>query len=401
MSRARFSWPRGVATALPIALLAAPALPQPTEVRDSGILLPAKLDAEGASQMLIPIRVQGHTFWCNADSGGSRVLSLDLTKALNAGLQPNTTGTHAGVGPDVSRDQRVRGITVEIGTVALHDMTIVLAPRPTVVPDIDCVLGLGVLREYAVEFDYLAPSVRLIPASEFHPPLAAASIPIVVDRIATPSAKVRLGLDNGDAIEATLMVDTGASYYDVVLLKPFVDAHQVARHVGTVVPRFSDTRGMTITAARAPAVTVGPYEINGPVVAFIETASAGTFTVDGLLGTGFLRRFKVTFDYSRNQLWLEPNGRPRGPQPFDASGVQVRATDAHEFAVVDIAANSAAADAGLHVGDLLETVDGRPARDMTLGEIQDALNRAGETCTVQVERDGQTHTARLRLRRRL
>jgi hypothetical protein len=80
------------AVALGLVWVAASAMAQPD---DGAVVLPAKLDAEGASQMLIPIRVNGHTFWCNADSGGSRVLSLDLTKALNAGLQPNATGTNA------------------------------------------------------------------------------------------------------------------------------------------------------------------------------------------------------------------------------------------------------------------------------------------------------------------
>ena len=55
------------------ALLAQPPSPNP-------VVLAAKLDAEGASQLLIPVAIDGHAFWCNADSGGSRVLSLDSTK---------------------------------------------------------------------------------------------------------------------------------------------------------------------------------------------------------------------------------------------------------------------------------------------------------------------------------
>lgn len=113
------------------------------------------------------------------------------------------------------------------------------------------------------------------------------------------------------------------------------------------------------------------------------------------------RRFKVTFDYSRQQLWLEPNGQSRRPQLFDASGIEVRPTDAHEFAIVAIATDSAASAAGLRVGDLLKQVDGRPARDMTFGEIQGAFNRVDKTCTVQIERDGRLQTATLHLRRRL
>ena len=389
--------PRALATLLTIASIVAPAAAQPG---DGGLVLSAKLDAEGLSQMLIPIRVQGHTFWCSADSGNNRVLSLDITKALNAGLQPNTTGTNAGVGPEIRRDQRIRGVDVEIGPVVLRDLTIVLVPQPAVVPDIECVLGLGLLSEYAIEFDYVAPSVRLIPTAQFQPAAAAVSVPIALDRAATPSTRVRLRIGEGP-VEATLIVDTGASYYDVVLLKPFIDAHRVTDRVGAIVARFSDTPGMTINAARATALSVGTFDVDGPVTALISTPSGGTYSTDGLLGAGFLRRFKVTFDYSRQQLWLEPNGRPRGPQPFDASGIEVRPTGDKEFAIVAVAKDSAASAAGLRVGDVLERVDGRPAREMTLGEIQDAFNRANQTCTVQIEREGRLDTATLHLRRRL
>jgi hypothetical protein len=394
MSRARF-WLVPV-VALAMAVFASSATAQPDEA--GGILLPAKLDAEGSSQMLIPISVKGHTFWCNADSGGSRVLSLDLAKALNAGLQPNSQGTAAGVGPDVIRDQRVRGVAVAIGPVVLQDITIVLVQRPTVVPDIDCVLGLGLLPEFAVEFDYLTPAVRLIPAARFRPAATAIAIPIAIDRNATPSTKGRLQIGTADNVDVTLMVDTGASYYDLVLLKPFIESHHLANRIGTMVPRFSDTPGMTITATRAATLSVGPFEISGPVAALISTGSSGTFSVDGLLGTGFLRRFKVTFDYSHQQVWLEPNGRPLGPQVFDASGIEVRPTEAHEFAIVAVAPDSAAAAANLRVGDVLKEIDGRRTRDMTLGDIQAAFSRAGVTCTVQIERGTHVDKATLQLR---
>jgi hypothetical protein len=77
-----------------------------------------------------------------------------------------------------------------------------------------------------------------------------------------------------------------------------------------------------------------------------------------LLGTGFLRRFVVTFDYSHQQLWL-----------VDAEG---------------------ATGAGRN-----------RTRDMTLGDIQDAFGRAGVTCTVQIERGTHVNKVTLQLRRRL
>lgn len=375
-------------------LLAQPPSPNP-------VVLAAKLDAEGLSQMLIPVAIDGHAFWCNADSGGSRVLSLDLDKALAAGLTPNAAGSSAGVGPEVRRDQRVRGTTVGIGSVALRDMTIVLTPRPTVVPDIDCVLGLGLLTEYAIEFDYLTPAVRMLPAAIFHPPAAAVGVPLTIDRIGMPSTTARLRLADGDVVDATLMVDTGASYYDVVLLRPFVDANRIAQRIGTTVPRFSDTPGMSLSAARATALTVGPFQVAGPVTALISTSSGGTFSMDGMIGTGFLRRFKATFDYAHERLWLEPNGRPQTGQDFDASGLELRPTADREYAIVAVSPDSAAAEAGLAVGDVLKEIDGHRASAITFGEIQRLLSRPDATCSVSIESRGKRRTASLHLRRRL
>ena len=59
-----------------------------------------------------------------------------------------------------------------------------------------------------------------------------------------------------------MMIDTGASYYDVVLLKPFLDANHVIARIGKVVPRFSDAPGMTVAAARATALTLGPLRVS-------------------------------------------------------------------------------------------------------------------------------------------
>lgn len=58
----------------------------------------AKFDAEGLSEFLIPVTVRGKVFWCNLDSGGSWVFSMDTAIALAAGMVPNGTGSSAGSG---------------------------------------------------------------------------------------------------------------------------------------------------------------------------------------------------------------------------------------------------------------------------------------------------------------
>jgi PDZ domain-containing protein/aspartyl protease len=364
------------------------------------VVVAAKLDAEGFSQLLVPITVNSHRFWCNVDSGGSWVLSLDATKARNSGLQPNATGSSAGVGPNVIQDQRVRGTTVTVGNIVLRDITVILVDRPSVAPDIECVFGLDLLKDYVVEFDYTTPTLRIFEAGSFRASPRAMSLPLTMDRVHNPytSAGVRLG--DGGSLDLNLMVDTGAGYFSAVLLKNVLDENRVRERVGTVVSQWSDTPGMTIEAARPSALTVGPFEIPAPVAAMISTPTGGTLQ-NGMIGLGFLRRFTVTFDYGRQQVWLEPNARLRERHEFDTSGIEFRPNRDGAYAVVVVAPGSPGDNAGLRQGDLLRAIDGRDVRDLTFGEIKARLSRIDERCVLRVKRGEQLLKVTVHLRNRL
>jgi hypothetical protein len=354
---------------------------------DRPVVISAKVDAEGLSLLLVPIKVGATTFWCNVDSGGSWVFSIDRKKALQAGLQPNATGSIAGVGPEVVEDQRVRGVTAEIGSLALRDMTLVMVDIPKVVPDMDCVFGLGLLHDYVVEFDYVTPALHIFNADTFRHSPAAVSLPFELDRFRNPhlTGRVRLGTD--ESVAGDFMLDTGGGYYSVVVTKPFIDANHLQERVGTVVPQVADTPGLVLAAARPAAMTVGPFEVAGPIAALILTRSRGIIE-DGLIGTGFLRRFAVTFDYTRKQVWLEPNHRLHEQQPFDASGLEFRRNGDDAYAVAAVASGSPGDKAGLHTGDVLTQIDEHDARDLTLGEIKALMSRPGVICMVKINRQG-------------
>lgn len=366
----------------------------------SPVTVPAKLDAEGLSQFLIPVAIANHTFWCNLDSGGSWVLSLDRDKATRAGLLPSSTGFSAGVGPNVSRDQRVQDVTIRIATLDFAHVTLVLVPRPSVVPDIDCVLGLGLLQDYAAEFDYMTPSLRLFSTGGYTPPPGAIGLPLEIDRARNPITPANIHLPDGTTVTGNFVLDTGAGYYASVVTRAFIDAHQLLTRVGPVRDRVSDMPGLTLAAARPAALSVGALEMSAPVTALLLTPSAG-FIQDGLIGAGFLRRFAVAFDYGQRRAWFTPNARVADVQPFDASGVEFRPTSDGAFAVASVAAGSPGSDGDLIVGDRLLVMDGRRAVDLTLGDILDSLSRPAEVRELLVLRADGRHTVTLHLRKLL
>ena len=361
------------------------------------LVVPARFDAEGLGQFLVPVTVRGKVFWCSLDSGGSWVFRLDTAKALAAGLTPNSTGSNSGPGPDVIRDERVRGVTAQLGALVLPSLTIVLSPLPEIVPDMDCVFGLGILQDHVAQFDYAKPELRLFEAGSFQPPPRAVAVPFELDRFRLPLLKTTMRLAGDDSVAATLILDTGASYYGTVLVKRFVDEQNVRRRAGPVVAQASHTPGLALSAVRLGALRVGSFEMRGPIAALLDNPSAGPIH-DGLIGAGFFKHFTVTFDYGRRQLWLEPTSPLPDRQMFDASGVEFAHAPNGRYRVHDVIAGTPAAGAGIQKGDLLVSLDGRDARELTIGAIKDALRTSGANRTFVLMRGDAPLTITLQLK---
>jgi hypothetical protein len=52
---------------------------------------------------------------------------------------------------------------------------------------------------------------------------------------------------------------------------------------------------------------LGNFVIQNPITGFVKVGEIADRGKDGNIGGKFLRRFRVTFDYSRRRMILEPN----------------------------------------------------------------------------------------------
>ena len=247
------------------------------------------------------------------------------------------------------------------------------------------------MQDYVAQFDYAKPELRLFEAASFHPPAKAVAIPFQIDRFRNPYLTTSLKLTADDSIDATLILDTGGGYYSVVLVKRFIDAHDIRRRAGRVVPQPSHTPGLVLSATRLGALTVGPFTAPGPIAALLDTPSAGDLQ-DGVIGSGFFKHFIVTFDYGRRQMWLEPASPLPARQTYDASGVSFTHETNRRFRVHDVIPGTPAAAAGIQKGDVLVSLDGRDARELTIGEIAALLSAPGATRRFVLMRNGVPHS---------
>src|SRR5690348_10481423 len=117
-------------------------------------------------------------------------------------------------------------------------------------------------------------------------------------------------------------------------------------------------------------------------VAELTTGTSGDAAsshIAGNIGGDLLKRFRVTFDYAHQRLWLEPNALNAAPEQFDRSGLWLSRAPDGDFAVGDVATGSAAQSAGIEAGDEIIAVNGTSSSKLRLYELREAFEHAPGT----------------------
>ncbi len=138
----------------------------------------------------------------------------------------------------------------------------------------------------------------------------------------------------------------------------------------------------------------------------LYTGNKGSFAnpdLTGNLGGGVLRRFDVGFDYAKKIMYLAPNADWVGKaDAFDRSGLWLLG-DGDAFKIVDVAADSAALKAGMHLNDRIVSIGGEAINKHSLAEWRERLRTtpAGTHLAIRFQRDGKEQTADLVLADRI
>jgi PDZ domain-containing protein len=368
----------------------------------NGIVIDGKFDT-ATEHVLIPVTVGGHVFWCNPDSGFSALMALDQAKAIAAGLSVSP-GVPTPDGNSPTPGDRSTTTTVVVGGVSYGNQRIIVRRFAQEAPDMDCIMGVALLRQFVVEFDHMTPRLTLYERAGYRPPPGAEAIPLLFrTNPRVPYVDVQMTLRDGTELPLRVLPDTGTSFFGALLVGSAAARvqSQLPSARAILYPDPQIGRITQLMAARPRAVTVGAFAVNEPVIGLLQGNLGGDGSLaDGTLGSGFLRRFTVAFDFDGHKMYLAPNERYRQRHVFDASGVgfiRRAATDV----VFDVIPDSAGAEAGVRIGDVLVKIDNRAAGDLTPVQLRDLLSADSSTRRLVLERDGRSVTVVLRLRARI
>lgn len=390
-----------VAAARPLSAYARPTAP-PTGVTIDG----------GATTATVPFRLLNNHIYVEAmvngkgpynflvDTGGHTLLSPRVVHEV--GLKSVGTATTSGAGEGTETSGFAQVDEIAIGPVKMRDQmgftTEIYKPAIEGVP-VDGMVGFELFRRLAVVVDYGRQTLTFTDFAHFDPKGLGTAIPFkFYDHLPNVEGKV-------DDLPARFDIDTG-SRAEVDITSPFVARMNLRARFSKGVSAVTGwgvggpSRSYVV---RMPSLTLGTVRVDGPTAGLSEDkgGSISDPNYEGNVGSGFLKRFVVSFDYSKQIMYLKPIvPAPVDAGRFDRSGMWINAGP-EGYVVTSVSAGGPAAEAGLVVGDVITQLDGKPVTSEGLSDARILLRArpAGETIPLAVRRkDGTTATVGVTLR---
>lgn len=354
------------------------------------------------NHVVVDAKINGHgPFGLILDTGGQTDLTVATAKAL-AITARGKTGV-GGVGAGVEPSGYAHDLLIEIGGFSFKRQSSLVMdlPQPPQNRPLQGMLGYELLRRIVVEIDYQTRTLTLTDPKLFDRTLAGVAIPFDYSDHMPEIA------GSFEGIEGRFRIDTGSGS-ELIISAPFAEQyHMRERHPHGVERVSGGGVGGSTTGyvTRSNDLKLGPIAI-GEIVTELSAQKAGAFadpSYTGNVGGKLLKRFIVTFDYSRQRLYLRPRtDQAADTGTFDRSGITL-AAGAGGLVIESVTAGTAADLAGLRAGDLLRSVDGAT---MTIADLSALRLRfrtapAGTVITLGILRAGAKVSTALKLTDRI
>ena len=379
--------------------------PRPSIAGGPSVELPFELVS---NKPFLDVAVNGHPMRFLFDTGSPGMM-IDRDRAKAIGLSTEGKFQTGGAGAGTLDQAFAKNVDLAIGALHSPGMSCAVVPLGGSAPAEGCELsglvGYDLASRFVVDIDYEARRLRFHDPAQWSDHGKAAGVPYSLISGGLMIVPATITLSGGDSVAGRFLVDTGVRH-GLMLNRPFVEKHKLAgrlpagREGAVGYGLGGETRGRV---TRAAALRIGGLVVREPVVVLSldERGALASTDFDGIIGGDLLRRCHVIFDHPRQRILLEPNASFAAPFDYDMSGTFLLAQgdDFKLFQVWRVLANSPATDAGLAEGDVITSVDGKPAAKLTLEEVRGALRAGERQVELGIRRGEKTMTVRLKLRR--
>ncbi|HWX04075.1 aspartyl protease family protein [Collimonas sp.] len=317
------------------------------------------------------------------DTGGHNILTPATAAAL--GLKPKGDAQSGGAGENTVSTGYLKVDQIQVGAMTMRDtpaFVLNFSSAKTEGFEEEGMIGFEVFRRFVTTFDYGAQTLTLTDPAKFSPAEAGRPVPF---KFYDHSVQV---VGTVDGIPGRFNIDTG-SRSEITLTKPFVDKHKWRDshpHGALAIDGWGVGGPSRSYVVRGKELTLGDVRQEN-VINSLALQDKGAFSdanFEGNIGSGFMKRFVVTFDYGNQIMYLKPRAAPVADSGvYDRSGMWINAGE-QAFEVVDVTPGGPAAAAGLQVGDRIVAVDGVPVTSAGLPDFRKRLRTEAAGSKVKV-----------------
>jgi hypothetical protein len=350
----------------------------------------------GAASVTLPFRLLNNHIYVEAmvngkgpytfivDTGGHTLVSPRLVAAV--GLKSVGAAATSGAGESTAVSGFAPIDEIALGALRMRDQMgyAMEIYDPSIEGiSVDGMVGFELFRRFAVQIDYGSLTITFTDPARFDPSGAGTAIPFkFYDHLPMVEGFI-------DELPARFDIDTG-SRVEVTITGPFVANHQLRTRFSkgvSAVTGWGVGGPSRSYAVRLPSMTIGTVKVVEPVADLSEDrgGSMSDPNYDGNIGSGFLKRFVVTFDYAHQFMYLKPTiPAPVDAGRFDRSGMWINAGP-DGYVVTDVATGGPAAQAGVAVGDVIASLDGMRCSPEALSDARAKLRARPDGSKLQLD----------------
>ena len=318
---------------------------------------------------------------------GASLTAIDANYAREIGITPEGGASVQGIAASGSMQfGRVKSIalTQDKSSVTLKDFRAALldfseGSKLVLWKKAHGLLGADFLNRFVVEIDYDALVVRLHDPATFSSKDAGEPIPF---ELYQGIPVVEMTLDG--RCTGKFMVDVGNSFHTTV----HGSLVRSCRMIGGKKRKEVQVMGGGIgggfvgTLCRLDSLQIGPFGWTEPVatLALHTSGGIGSQDISGNIGNDLLERFRCTYDYAHQTLYLDPGKRYGTRDKVSRLGVTLIRWGDDVYAG-NVLTHSAGYEAGLRWYDRIVAIDGKPALEWSREEL-DRMLEEGEIGSV-------------------
>ncbi len=336
--------------------------------------------------IILKAKVNGQPLTMVLDTGDQfAIVDLDLAKQMNLNLSGEVKV--GGAGAAISTGSFVKDASFTLDGLEGFSQPVKMAlplgrtlsqraGRP-----FEGIIGEEFIKQFVVEVDYQAKVLKLHDKEKFVYSGPGESIPIkLVNGHPILEAEVTPVGANAP-LKGKFVLDLGAGLA-LALYSPFVaENHLLGPDVKTIrslggAGAGGETNGKI---GRVADLKLGSFTIKSPITLFSED-KAGAFassSLAGNIGARVANKFRLFLDYGRNRIIFEPNSTFDAPYDYSSAGVSLIAegSDYRTFRVRAVLENSPASEVGLQTDDIILSVNGQPAAELTLSKLGEMFEK--------------------------